>query len=406
METIKVYAAIIGGGASGLMCACVASKKNSDKRIVVIERDNRVGKKIMVSGNSRCNLTNLDANKKHYHTTFELGVDYLLEHFTPSDVLSKFESIGLSTYADSENRVYPLSRQSSAVLSVLRNELKRQNVEEICDTEVLSISKCDYGYKLSCKDKTVFAKKVVIATGGKNNYAQKVVSDTYTVSKSIGHNLTELSPSLSPVKVDSKVIKSLKGIRAQGSVTAVVNGKKIKTESGEIQFGVDCLSGICVFNLSRILNKEKNGEIIVNLLSDYSLEEIIAILRKRVELTKNENVQEIFTGLFHKNIGIALLKESKIDTNINSDKLTKAELTRLANTINEWHFKTVPSGDFTSAQVTAGGVKGSEIDPKTFESKMAKNVYLCGEAIDVDGDCGGFNLHFAFASGMLVGEQL
>ncbi len=406
METMKVYAAIIGGGASGLMCACVASKKNYDKKIVVIERDNRVGKKIMVSGNSRCNLTNLDACRKHYHTNFDGGIDYLLERFTPNDVISKFESIGLSTYIDSENRVYPLSRQSSAVLSVLRNELRRRNVEEICDTEVVSISRCDNSYKLRCNDKTIIAQKVVIATGGKNNYAQKVVSDTFSVAKSLGHNLTKLSPSLSPVKVDSKVIKSLKGIRAQGSVTAVINGKKIKTESGEIQFGADCLSGICVFNLSRILNNEKNGEIIVKLLSNYSFEEIKTILTNRVELTKNENVQEIFTGLFHKNIGIALLKQSKIDTNIKSKQLTQEELSRLAQTINEWYFKTLPSNDFSTAQVTAGGINGREINPKTFESNFAKNVYLCGEAIDVDGDCGGFNLHFAFASGMLVGEQL
>lgn len=406
METMKVYAAIIGGGASGLMCACVASKKNYDKKIVVIERDNRVGKKIMVSGNSRCNLTNLDACRKYYHTNFDGGIDYLLERFTPNDVISKFESIGLSTYIDSENRVYPLSRQSSAVLSVLRNELRRRNVEEICDTEVVSISRYDNSYKLRCNDKTIIAQKVVIATGGKNNYAQKVVSDTFSVAKSLGHNLTKLSPSLSPVKVDSKIIKSLKGIRAQGSVTAVINGKKIKTESGEIQFGADCLSGICVFNLSRILNNEKNGEIIVKLLNNYSLEEIKTILTNRVELTKNENVQEIFTGLFHKNIGIALLKQSKIDTNIKSKQLTQEELSRLAQTINEWYFKTLPSNDFSTAQVTAGGVNGREIDPKTFESKFAKNVYLCGETIDVDGDCGGFNLHFAFASGMLVGEQL
>ncbi len=406
METMKVYAAIIGGGASGLMCACVASKKNIDKKIVVIERDNRVGKKIMVSGNSRCNLTNLDTCINHYHTSFENGLEFLLDKFTPSIVLSKFESIGLKTYIDSENRVYPLSRQSSAVLSVLRNELKRRNVEEICDTEVLSISKCKDGYKLCCNDKTIIAQKVVIATGGKNNYAQKVVSDTFAVAKTLGHNLTPLSPSLSPVKVDSKIIKSLKGIRAQGSVTATINGKEVKTESGEIQFGTDCLSGICVFNLSRILNREKNGEIIVKLLNDYSLEEIKAMLANRVELTKNENVQEIFTGLFHKNIGIALLKESKIDTNKSTDKLSKEELNRLAQTINAWHFRTLPSGDFSSAQVTSGGVRGNEIDSKTFESKLAKNVYLCGEAIDVDGDCGGFNLHFAFASGMLVGEQL
>lgn len=406
METIKVYAAIIGGGAAGLMCGCIAGKRHNDKKIVVIERDNRVGKKIMVSGNSRCNLTNLEAQQQNYHTSFARGLDYLLKNYPPNKVLQYFSSIGLMTIADSDSRVYPLSRQSSAVLSVLRNELNRQGVEELCDTQVQSISKCADGYKLRCADKNIIAQKVVIATGGKNNYAQKVVNDTYAVADSIGHTITPLSPSLSPVKVDSKIIKSLKGIRAHGKVRAVVNGKELKSECGEIQFGADNLSGICVFNLSRILNREKYGKIIVQLLPDYSFNEIKDMLFKRIQLVRNDSVQEIFTGLFHKNIGLALLKESRIDTSLSADKLTDIDISNLAQTINCWEFKTISSNDFSSAQVTSGGINGSEINPTTLESKLAKNIYLCGEAIDVDGDCGGFNLQFAFSSGMCVGEQL
>lgn len=405
METIKVNVAIIGGGASGLMCACVASKK-SNKRIVVIERDNRVGKKILVSGNGRCNLTNLGTDISNYHSSFSDGINFLIENYPPSKVIEFFNSIGLLTMADSENRVYPLSRQASAVLSVLRNELKRSKVQELCDTEVLDISKCSEGYKLRCSDKTIIAGKVVIATGGKNNYAQKVVNNTYAVAQSIGHKITKLSPSLSPVKVKSNVIKSLKGIRAQGSVTAIVNGKAVKSEAGEIQFGTDSLSGICVFDLSRVLNREKNSNIVIKLLPHYSFSEIRDMLNARVHLIGKDSVQELFTGMFHKNIGIALLKESKIDTNKRASELSKAEINALSNTINEWVFETVPSSDFTSAQVTSGGISGSEINPTTFESKKAKGVYICGEAIDVDGDCGGFNLQFAFSSGMCVGEQL
>ena len=406
METIKVYTAIIGGGASGLMCACVASKTNPDKKIIVIERDNRVGKKILVSGNGRCNLSNLTTCIKNYNNSFDDGINFLLEDYPPSKVIDYFSSIGLLTMRDFENRVYPLSKQASAVLSVLRNELKRNKVQELCDTEVIDISKHKGGYKLRCSDKTIIAEKVVIATGGKNNYAQKVVGNTYAVAQSLGHKVTSLSPSLSPVKVKSNVIKSLKGIRAQGSVSAVVNNKPLKSEQGEIQFGADCLSGICVFNLSRILNREKNAKIILKLLPDYSFLEIKEMLNKRISLINNDSVQDIFTGLFHKNIGIALLKESKIDTNKKANELSKAETNALANTVNEWVFETIPSNDFSTAQVTAGGVSCSEINPNTFESKKAKGVYICGEAIDVDGDCGGFNLQFAFSSGMCVGEQL
>lgn len=406
MKNSNVYTAIIGGGAAGLMCACIAKKRNPDKKIVIIERDNRVGKKILVSGNSRCNLTNLNSSLDNYNGSFKDGMNFLLENYPPTKIIEYFESIGLMCKPDSENRVYPLSRQASAVLSVLRNELKRLGVEEICDTEVKAISKEKDSYKINCNDKVIYAQKVVIATGGKNNYAQKVVSNTFSVAQSIGHKITTLSPSLSTVKVDSAIIKSLKGIRAQGKVTAVVNGKKVKSESGEIQFGVDCLSGICVFNLSGIINCEKDAQVVVQLLPDYSYTEIKDMLYKRKAITGKDSIQEIFTGLFHKNIGIALLKESKIDTAISADKLTNAQLNALASIINEWKFRTKQNNDFSSAQVTRGGVSGNEIDPHTLESKKAKNVYLCGETIDVDGDCGGYNLQFAFSSGMCVGEQL
>lgn len=406
METLKVYTAIIGGGASGLMCACVCSKRHPDKKIVVLERDSRVGKKILVSGNSRCNLSNLDADITNYHTTFGDGVKFLFKNYPPKKVLDYFTSIGLVTKADSEGRVYPLSRQSSAVLSVLRNELKRNGVTQLCDTQALSITKCADGYKIKCNDKVIIAQKVVIATGGRNNHAQKIVADSHNLLKNLGHTVTTLTPSLSPVKVSSKLTKSLKGIRANGKVSAVVNGQIVKSEVGEIQFGADYLSGICVFNLSGILNKADNAEIVVQLLADYSLKEIKDMLLNRVKLVGYDSVQELFTGLFHKNIGIALLKSSNIDTAKTADKLSDKEIEKLTDVINAWRFKVMSSNDFAMAQVTSGGVIGCEINPATLESKLLKNVYLCGEAIDVDGDCGGYNLQFAFSSGMCVGELL
>lgn len=406
MEKIKVYCAVIGGGAAGLMCACIAKKRNPDKRIVVIEKDNRVGKKILVSGNSRCNLSNVKISADNLHSESFDNFDLLLENYPPSKIISYFESIGLMTISDEEGRVYPLSKQSTAVLAVLRNELRRRSVDEICDTQVVSISKIKDFYEIKCKDKIITAKKVVIATGGKNNYAQKVIGDTYAVAKSINHKVSSLTPSLSPVKVNSQYIKSLKGIRAMGKVTAVANNKKIKSEYGEIQFSNAALSGICVFNISSIINRSKNAQIIVQLLPQYSFEEIKEMLYKRIKLTKNESVQELFTGLFHKNIAIAILKESKVDTSLTADKLSTAQINSLCSTINSWKFECVPDSDFSKAQVTCGGVVCSQINCQTFESNICKNVYLCGEVLDVDGDCGGFNLQFAFSSGMCVGEQI
>lgn len=406
MDKTRVYCAIVGGGAAGLMCACVAKKNNKDKRIVVIEKDNRVGKKILVSGNSRCNLTNLNTTVENYHSNTFFSFENLLSKYPPKKIIDYFESIGLMSTADEDGRVYPLSKQSSAVLSVLRNELRRRNVEEICDAEVVSIKKNNDVFEIKCNNKIIIAQKVVIATGGKNNYAQKVVSDTFAPAKSMGHTCTPLYPSLCPVKVKNKYIKSLKGIRATGKVTAVINNKKVKSEYGEIQFSSDALSGICVFNLSGMINQKKSAQILVQLLPDYSFEEIKSMIYKRIKLNKNENVQELFTGLFHKNIALAILKESNIDITLRCDKLSGAQINAICSTINSWKFECIRDNDFSKAQVTSGGIKCSDIDCNTFESKLAKNLYLCGEVLDVDGDCGGFNLQFAFSSGMCVGEQI
>lgn len=406
MKSLNVYAAIVGAGASGLMCACFASKKHKNKKIIVIEKADRVGKKILVSGNGRCNLTNLYAKTDNYHTSFESGVNFLLSKYSPDKIISYFESIGLVCKPDSDGRVYPLSRQSSAVLSVLRNELRRNNVEELVDTEVQKIVKAKGGYKLLCGDTTVYAEKVVIATGGKNNYAQKVIGNPYAAAESVGHNITKLSPSLCPVKVKSNVIKSLKGIRAAATVSAIIGGKIIKSEAGEIQFTADALSGICVFNISRLVNNVNNAVVRVKLLSDYSFNEINNMIISRVQLVNTDNVQEIFTGLFHKNIGIALLKMCGIDTARSALSLSGKEIERLSAVIDAWDFDVIPSDDFSNAQVTSGGIDGNEINENTLESKIAPNIYLCGEAIDVDGDCGGYNLQFAFSSGMCVGENI
>lgn len=406
MEKLNVYCAIVGGGASALMCGCIAKSRHKDKRIVILEKDNRVGKKILVSGNGRCNLTNTCASKNNYYGSFDNGIYFLLENYPPSKIIEYFNCIGLMCTVDSENRVYPLSKQSSAVLSVLRNEANRKGIEEVCDCVVEKIEKTADGFVLNCADKKIYAHKVVIATGGKNNYAQKVVMDTHKLAKNLGHNITATTPSLSPVKVNSPYLKSLKGIRSTGAVIAVVNNKQVKTEYGEIQFTEKAISGICAFNLSRILNNADNAKIIVKLLNNYSFEEIKEMISRRIDMIGKENVQTIFDGMFHKNIGIVMLKASGIDTSKTADKLSEIEITKLARTIDSLEFDVVKNNDYSQAQVTAGGVDGNQINPHTMESKLHKNLFICGECIDTDGDCGGFNLQFAFMSGMCAGENI
>lgn len=400
----KTDVAVIGSGASGIICACTLAKRY--KSVSLFEITDRVGKKILVTGNGRCNLTNINANESCYNESARELIKILFSKYGPQYVLDYFDKIGLKIKIESDGRVYPLSKQSSAVLSVLRNELKRENVFENVNTKIKGIKKSGEFYEIATENEKVLARKIVIATGGKADHAGRENKNTQNILDMLNVKTNKLSPTLSPVNVESSIIKSLKGIRVEGEVSLYKNNELIKSEKGEIQFTQNALSGICVFNLSRIANRDSNCFIRVSLLPDISDKELKDMLTQRIELVKDESAVEIFTGLFHKNIATALLKHSGIDANKNANALSDREMEKLSKAINHFDFVCKKREDFSNAQATCGGVPIKEINPNTFELNSHKNVYVIGEALDVDGDCGGYNLQFAFASGLCVGETL
>ena len=414
MKNMFTDIAIIGGGASGLLCGCAISKRylkeNKKVSVTIFEKQQRVGRKILSTGNGKCNLTNAYANSKNYHGSFARYVDNLFQGYSPSYIIEYFKKIGLLCTEDSNGRVYPLCKQASAVLDVLRFENERNGVELVCDTDVIEIKKSKGLFEIITANGSYQAKAVVIATGGKA--APKLGSDVkiYNTLKKSGHTCKPLSPALCAVPVKSDVIKSLKGVRCDGNVTLLCNGKAVKKESGEIQFTENALSGICVFNLSGYINggdKNNRYEINIDLLPDFSFTDVKKLLTGRISLYKNEVIENLFVGLFHKRIGLALLKQSGIKTL--SDKcstLSDKNINRLCENIKSWRFTALPCDSFDNAQVTSGGISGSEIDCNTLESKLVKNLYFCGEVIDIYGDCGGYNLQFAFASALAVGDNI
>lgn len=405
MKRRKVYAAIIGGGAAGLMCALRAAEKDPQREIVILEKADRVGKKILVTGNGRCNLSHIGADTKSYHGEgCEDLINILFKKYSSDTVLAYFNRLGLMTYADGEGRVYPLSRQASSVLDVLRMRLKGYGGQELCGVNIREIRKRKSGYELVTDDGIIETEKLVIAVGGKTDYAGR--ESGADIVRTLGLSTVKCTPSLSPVKVDAEIIRSLKGIRAAAGVRLLHDGEIVRTERGEVQFTENALSGICIFNLSRYANRNTGCEIGISLLPDLSREEIHEEIQRRLGMNQNGNLSDIFVGLFHKNIGNALMKSAGIKPSTACTDISDKELNLLSNTIADWRFKTVPRHDFQNAQVSAGGVKLSEIDPHTFETKKHRGLYVIGEALDVDGDCGGYNLQFAFASGMCAGDCL
>lgn len=405
MNRRSVYAAVIGGGAAGLMCAIRAAERHPDKTIVILEKADRVGKKLLVTGNGRCNLSHIGADSGSYHGEGSGNlINILFENYNTKAVLSCFRTLGLMTRTDSDGRVYPLSNQVSAVLDVLRRRLRELSVDEICDTDIRSIQKIAGGYEITAAELCINAQKLIIAVGGRADYAGRE-SGSGELLRTLGLRLSKPSPSLSPVNVRSALLRPLKGIRSEATATLLKGGKALKSERGEVQFAENTLSGICVFNLSREANKG-GCEISLNLLPDCTGDAVRSDITARVRRNPQAPANEIFMGLFHKNIGLMLLKKSGISPSAACRDISDKEINTLCQTITDCRFVCEANDDFKKAQVTAGGVSLSEINPRTYESKRHRGLYLIGEALDIDGDCGGYNLQFAFASGMCAGDSL
>lgn len=405
MKRRNTYAAIIGGGAAGLMCALRAAENSLGQKIIILEKADRVGKKLLVTGNGRCNLSHIGASAKSYHGEgSEDLINILFKKYSPDAVLEHFHRLGLMTTDDSEGRVYPRSNLATSVLDILRMRLSAYGVEEACGVDIREIRKVRSGYEVITEDEIITTEKLVVAVGGKADYAGR--ESGAQLIKDFGLATTKPTPSLSPVKVEGDSLRSLKGVRVSAQVSLIHGGEIIKAERGEVQFTENALSGICIFNLSRYANRHNGCEIAVALLPEMSVDEIEDELTRRLKLNRNGVLSDLFVGLFHKNIGIALIKAAGLKPSKNCKDISNKELKVLADVINNWRFKTIPRHDFKNAQVTAGGVNIREINHHTFETKRHKGLYIIGEALDVDGDCGGYNLQFAFASGMCAGDHL
>ena len=384
---VKIDIAIIGGGASGIMAAIFAAR--CGKNVCILEKNPRIGKKILATGNGRCNFTNINAKAEDYNSEF---VTSGLACFPPSEVISFFEELGLLSKTEAEGRVYPLSGQATAVLDVLRLELSRLSVKIMTEFDVQKIEKSDNGFKILTKDQKIEAEKVILATGGMASPKSGSDGKGYELLKAFGHHTTKLVPSLVQLKTE----KSVGGVRAYGKVTTASG----RCDTGEIQFNNYGISGIPVFGLAKYVKK---GEpVFLDLLPDYTEDEVIKILKNKPKQT----METYLIGILNKALGQLLLKECGISPlSKMSDTLKDDEIIKIAKKMKSWRFDVTGTMPWDNAQVTAGGIEISEIDPETMESKLCKNLYITGEVIDIDGPCGGYNLQWAWASGRKAGSE-
>lgn len=394
---------ILGAGASGLMAANAAAVvlKKTGLSPLVLEGNPKAGKKLLATGNGRCNLTNLSINPAHYHG--DALASKVLEKFPARRILKKFENLGLLCRADGEGRAYPRGAQAAAVLEALR---RPRVFREICGFEAVSVKKTGDGFLLESRSgETVKARRLILACGGAAS--PKHSSGTgYGLARSLGHGVTALTPSLAPLKTPSKACGLLKGMRVRAGAHLYRDGKEVYAESGEVLFGERQLSGICIFNLSaRLRETGVNGiEVGLDLLEELSVPaaaDYFQALRKEYPQLP---ASQLFSGVMNLRVGQELGKQLGFYKDRPLSALTQGDLRRAAARAKDWRFPVSGPGAWEDAQVTAGGVPLSEICLDTLESKKCLGLYLVGELLDVDGDCGGYNLHWAWSTGILAGE--
>lgn len=401
--------AVIGGGASG-MCAAIELMNNvtdkTDIEVAVLEKMTRVGKKLLVTGNGRCNITNMNAARQGYRGDISFA-QTALSRFTPESNIEFFNSLGLYTRTEEDGRVYPLSNQASSVLDALRFECERLGVKFVCDYRAVHIKEAvtAFSRKIVVNNRDRFD-YVIVAAGGKAAKIHGTDGDSYDLLKMLGHTVTPPAPALVSLNC-TDFTKSLKGIRSVCGAELVIDGKAEYKSFGEVQFTDYGLSGIPIMQLSRFVSMSPSNNIWIylDLTPDFSKEKLYEYLISRRE--KDAGLCEnMLSGIINKQLCITIMKECGIPVNGRVNKLGNENLNALCEKLKCWSIKIKNSRSFDFAQVTAGGVKCSEFDPETMESKFVRGVYCCGEALDVDGDCGGYNLQWAWSSGRTAGRSI
>ena len=402
---MKTEIAVIGGGASGMMAAITARK--SGKEVVILERKDRILKKVLITGNGRCNITNVNANISNYFGKDISSVENILNSFNPQDTMDFFNGLGVVCNEENRGKVYPLSGQASSVVDALRFEAERLGVRIETEFYVRKIEKEGFKFKIYSEErKKIEAGRVIIAAGGQSYPELGSNGSGFELAKELGHSVTKLSPSIVQLKTEKHQVKGLQGIKTDVAVTAYGDNKKICTYDGELLFTDYGISGNVVFNISFVMPLYKNVEFEIDFMEKFDYNELYEILKERKKMMSHLTMENYFNGMINKKLGQFLSKMSGIEKLSKPVKdLNDSEIRKLCTVLKKYRIKILDTTGFKNAQVTAGGVSLNEVNTETLESKIVKGLYFSGEVLDVYGECGGFNLQWAWASGYIAGKN-
>ena len=392
---------IIGGGASG-MAAALAAAENPEVQVILMERQARVGRKLSATGNGRCNITNLHAGNRGYHGDRAEFAENAISAFDPEKTLEWFRELGLFTVAEDSGRVYPYSDQANSVVDVLRFALEKPNIQLKLGFEVEKVKRIVDGFCCQGAEETVECDKLIIACGGLAGTKLGGTMAGYKLLRSMGHKCTKLRPTLVQLKSDWSGCPSLKGVRANCHAQILHDGEVHAESAGELQFTEYGLSGPVIFEISRDACTGRGDWCCrLDFLPGVPEETLQAeLLRRR---SRNLPTSELLTGILHNRLGRVLTQAVGISGYVPVCQLEAEEIGEICRAVKAFDISLTEPMGMDAAQVTAGGIVTAEFDESTMESRLVPGLYACGEVLDIDGDCGGYNLQWAWSSGRMAG---
>lgn len=390
--------AIIGAGAAGMTAAITAASNGAE--VVVLEHMDRVGKKILSTGNGRCNFTNTYQDRSCYHSDNESFPWKIIEKFNAEQIIKLFEELGV--YAKNRNGyMYPYSDQASSVTEALKMELERLQIDVRLQTECTDI--------FPRKKGKIYADHVILCTGSRAFPASGSDGSGYDLAKKLGHKIIPVLPALVQLRCEEKFFKSIAGVRVQGTVSIWSENQCLAKDTGELQLTNYGISGIPVFQVSRYaaiaLYKKKKVQAILDFMPEFSEDELEKFLIKRAKMRPYKRADQFFTGLSNKKLSDLWVKEAGISKEKKVGVFAEKEIQQLVRLIKNFKVIVTETNSYEQAQVCRGGIDTKDVHPDTLESRYVPGLYFAGEILDVDGMCGGYNLTWAWASGAVSGRE-
>ncbi len=398
---------IIGGGASGLMAAILIAREGI--AVTLLEQNSKVGKKILVSGNGKCNIGNQHIVPSRYHSQNPRFIEEVLMGYGAEEIKEMFESMGLPLIEGKEGKLFPMSLQASTVVEVLVYEAQSAGVEILCDCVVKSIVEAEQGFVLQTSLGKKTCGTLLLASGSP---AAPQLGGTFgglEMAASLGHTLIPASPSLVQLCSEEEWIKKASGVKVEAAVKLYANSDYVTEKRGDILFTNYGISGLAILDISYEVSQQLAAfaycELSLDIMPSHSKEQLTNLLLHRINPESSKPLMLWLQGFLNKKLIPIILEQSKCRTKTEQN-LNRKEIGKLVYAIKNLKLPISDTRGFEGAEVATGGVDTTEINPQTMESKKAKNLYLAGEILDVDGDRGGFNFHFAWTSGMRAAKAI